>query len=46
MENINIFDFELEPKEMEVLNSFDKGERVIPMVHAKASKYYPFNIPF
>lgn len=46
MENINIFDFELQPDEMLTINSYDKGERIIPMIHAKKSIYYPFNIPY
>uniref|UniRef100_A0A0K8TRW6 Putative aldo/keto reductase family n=1 Tax=Tabanus bromius TaxID=304241 RepID=A0A0K8TRW6_TABBR len=45
-QNIDIFDFELTPEEHKVLDSYNTGSRLIPMDHARKSKYYPFNIEF
>lgn len=45
-ENIKIFDFELSADDRKVLDSYHTGERLIPMVHAKKSINYPFNIEF
>ena len=46
IENINIFDFKLSPEDHKVLDSYNTGERLIPMEHAKESIHYPFNIEF
>lgn len=50
-ENKNIFDFSLSESEMDIINSFNRNERiVIPMVNGKIRdlehKHYPFNIEF
>lgn len=45
-QNIDIFDFELSPDDHKVMDSYNEGKRLIPMDHAKKSKYYPFNIEF
>ncbi|XP_060808756.1 aldo-keto reductase AKR2E4-like [Amyelois transitella] len=41
-QNINIFDFELTPKEKSLLKSFDKGYRTIKAEVWKDSVYFPF----
>lgn len=46
VENINVFDFKLSPEDHKILDTFNTGDRLIPMDHAKKSKYYPFNIEY
>ncbi|KAJ8921935.1 hypothetical protein NQ315_008569 [Exocentrus adspersus] len=41
--NIDIFDFELTPEEVKVLESFNCDGRAVPADDFKASKYFPFN---
>lgn len=41
-ENSNVFDFKLSAEDAKAIEAYNVGERVIPMDHAKASKYYPF----
>ncbi|XP_055377209.1 aldo-keto reductase family 1 member B1-like [Condylostylus longicornis] len=45
-QNIDIFDFKLTDEEHKILDSYNTGERLIPMDHAKNSKYYPFNVEY
>ncbi|XP_031640437.1 1,5-anhydro-D-fructose reductase-like [Contarinia nasturtii] len=44
--NIDIFDFSLNDKDMEFLDSLNDNTRVISFADGKDSKYYPFNIEF
>lgn len=41
-ENFNVFDFKLSAEDAKLIEAYNVGERVIPMDHAKSSKYYPF----
>ncbi|KAJ8921936.1 hypothetical protein NQ315_008570 [Exocentrus adspersus] len=41
-ENIDIFDFELCPEDLEVLDCFNCNERAVHAEELKDSKYYPF----
>lgn len=43
-ENINIFDFKLDDLDHKILQTFNTGHRIFPMLHAAKSKYYPFEI--
>lgn len=47
-ENFNIFDFELTPEEMTVLDGYHTGERVVALnlIKGQNHKYYPFTIEF
>ncbi|ALC44335.1 CG10638 [Drosophila busckii] len=47
-ENFNIFDFELTEAERSVLDSFNTGERMVPLnlIKGQNHKYYPFAIEF
>ncbi|XP_068142751.1 1,5-anhydro-D-fructose reductase isoform X1 [Drosophila tropicalis] len=47
-ENFNIFDFELNSEEIEVLDGFHTGERLVPfnLIKGQNHKYYPFAIEF
>jgi len=45
-ENFKIFDFKLDAEDHAVLDSYNTGERLIPMTHAIKSKNYPFSIEF
>ncbi|XP_015042817.2 1,5-anhydro-D-fructose reductase isoform X1 [Drosophila pseudoobscura] len=47
-ENFDIFDFELTPEEIAVLDRFNCGERLVPLnlIKAQNHKYYPFSIEF
>ncbi|KAJ1521064.1 hypothetical protein ONE63_002770 [Megalurothrips usitatus] len=45
-ENIEIFDFELSPADIAVIDTFDCNGRLIPQLDGKLHKYYPFNIEF
>lgn len=46
-ENINIFDFQLSPEDMKVLDGFDCGNRIAKWSFIDAShKYFPFNAEF
>jgi len=41
-QNINIFDFKLDSADLKVLESYNTGERLIPVAECKKSKFYPF----
>lgn len=45
-QNIDIFDFELTPDEVTILDGFNSGHRIALLPALKHSKYYPFNIEF
>lgn len=45
-QNIDVFDFELTPDEMQILDGFNTGHRIALLPALKHSKYYPFNIEF
>lgn len=44
--NIDVFDFELTPEEIKVMDSFHTGERVVNMWNFSHSKYWPFGLEF
>ena len=46
VQNINIFDFELTEDEVQVLDSFNSGERCVPFAMSTKHKYFPFSIPY
>lgn len=46
IENFNVFDFKLSPEDHKILDSYNTGDRLIPMDHAKKSPHYPFNIEY
>uniref|UniRef100_A0A1Y1NE97 NADP-dependent oxidoreductase domain-containing protein n=1 Tax=Photinus pyralis TaxID=7054 RepID=A0A1Y1NE97_PHOPY len=46
IENLNVFDFELEPSDVEYLDSLDRHVRIIIFDEFKDHKYYPFNIEY
>lgn len=41
-ENINVFNFKLSAKEIEFMDSFNNGDRVIDLAESKGHKYFPF----
>lgn len=41
--NFNVFDFELESGDMELIESFDCNGRLVPFLECKSHKDYPFN---
>ena len=45
-ENVNIFDFELTPDELAVMDSFNTGQRTVPFTNCVNHKYFMFNIDF
>lgn len=48
-ENISIFDFELNDKEMEVMDTFNTGKRALPMKYQSFNfnhKYFPYDAEF
>lgn len=45
-QNINVFDFTLTEDEMKSIDSYNTGERVLPMLEAKQHKYFPFGTEF
>ncbi|XP_030380124.1 aldo-keto reductase family 1 member B1 [Scaptodrosophila lebanonensis] len=45
-ENLNVFDFQLDAADHKVLDTYNSGERLIQMEHARKSKHYPFNIEY
>lgn len=45
-ENINLFDFKLTDEEIQVMDSFNTGDRMVPFKLCLKHKYYPFNIEF
>lgn len=44
--NIDIFDFELSKKEMEIIDNLNSNNRLVPFSHAVYDKYYPFSVEF
>jgi len=47
-ENFDIFDFELTAEEMEAMDGFNTGVRLVPfnLIKGQNHQYYPFNIEF
>lgn len=45
-ENFNIFDFELNDNDMQILHGLNNNYRLIDFATDKDNKYYPFNIEF
>lgn len=45
-ENINIFDFELTAEDVAFMDSFNTGQRTVPMIPYKSHKYFMFNDEF
>lgn len=45
-QNFDIFDFKLSQEDMEIMDSYNTGKRIIPFNHMKNHKYYPFNNEF
>jgi len=47
-ENFNIFDFKLSPEDIEIMDGFNTGERLVPfnLIKAQEHKYWPFSIEF
>lgn len=41
-----MYDFKLTEKEIEFIDSFNTGDRVIGYPESKGHKYYPFSIEF
>lgn len=46
IENFQVFDFELSPEDVAVMDTFDCNGRICPLNDGKTHKYYPFSIPF
>lgn len=46
IENMQVFDFKLEPEEVKELETFDRGFRFCALEWLKDHKYYPFNIEY
>lgn len=46
VQNISIFDFELNQDDMKVIGTFNSGERMVPFAMSTKHKYFPFNIPY
>ncbi|KAI4463663.1 aldo/keto reductase [Holotrichia oblita] len=46
IENINVFDFQLNPEELAYLDSCNKDSRVCSLDMFQDHKYYPFNLEF
>ncbi|XP_065361110.1 1,5-anhydro-D-fructose reductase-like [Calliphora vicina] len=46
IENFNVFDFKLSPEDHKIMDTYNTGDRLIPMDHAKKSIHYPFNIEY
>ncbi|KAL5290865.1 hypothetical protein ACFFRR_010326 [Megaselia abdita] len=47
-ENFEVFDFELSAEDMQIMDKFNTGERIVPFLLIKGQnhKYFPFNIEF
>ncbi|XP_011295548.1 1,5-anhydro-D-fructose reductase isoform X1 [Musca domestica] len=47
-ENFNIFDFQLSPEDIAVMDTFHTGERLVPfnLIKGQNHKYWPFSIEF
>uniref|UniRef100_A0A1A9V3P7 NADP-dependent oxidoreductase domain-containing protein n=1 Tax=Glossina austeni TaxID=7395 RepID=A0A1A9V3P7_GLOAU len=47
-ENFNIFDFKLTANDIEIMDSFNTGDRLVPfnLIKAQNHKYFPFHIEF
>lgn len=46
IENLDVFDFELEKVDVEYLDSLDRSARICGFTDFKDHKYYPFNIEY
>lgn len=46
LQNISIFDFELDDNDKEILDSVNTGERLVKLSDAKHAKYWPFGLEF
>lgn len=46
LQNINIFDFQLDDGDKEVLDLVNTGERSVKLSDAKNAKYWPFGLEF
>lgn len=46
IENISIFDFELKPEDIAILDGFNTNYRVCGFEESQKHKYYPFNIEY
>lgn len=46
LENIDIFDFELRPEDVSVMNSLNRNNRICDFIQVKEHKHYPFNIEY
>lgn len=44
--NIDVFNFELTPDEMRVVDGFNRGHRFVVLDHMRRHKYYPFHDEF
>ncbi|XP_011700810.1 PREDICTED: aldose reductase-like isoform X2 [Wasmannia auropunctata] len=45
-QNMDVFDFKLSSEDIAYIDSFDRNKRFCAIDQARASSYYPFNIPF
>lgn len=45
-ENFNVFDFELNTNDMQIMHDLNNNHRIVYFETDKKSKYYPFNIEF
>lgn len=45
-ENIDIFDFSLTEQEIQIMDSFNTGQRLVAMRDARNSPYWPYGIKF
>lgn len=46
LENINIFDFQLDADDLRTMDSFHTGKRIVGLSDARKAKYWPFGIEF
>ncbi|KAK5638448.1 hypothetical protein RI129_012743 [Pyrocoelia pectoralis] len=46
IENLDVFDFELEKVDVEYLDSLDRNARICGFINFKDHKYFPFNIEY
>lgn len=46
LENINVFDFELDEEDTKIMDSFNTGQRIVKLSDAKHAKYWPFGLEF
>lgn len=46
LENISIFDFQLDAEDTQIMDSFHTGKRIVGLSDAKKAKHWPFGIEF